>query len=490
MSLFQRAFLYVTRKRAKTAILFLLLTVIATLVLSGAAIKGAVKTAQLNVRQALGGIFTMRQNTSDSSKWESQKVGDFGYQSFYMGKQLSVGLADMIMDKVKGIRGYNASAISYVVAANAQGKVLELLESENGDGGLGGILGSYGDFASTVTTFADTNTEFDSYFTGGYLELVEGRHITYQDKDKVMLSKVLAELNGLTIGDKLILRMSEFKASMTGKDVEKTRVEVEIVGLFHATAKSSTMLSNWSMDNALYTTMDVVGQVRPEVLKERYEKINFYVNDPAKLPEIVKQVNALPDIDPTDFVVDVDTGDADAVMKPLENMDRLVSILVLLVVMVGAAVLYLVLSGRIKERTSESGILLSLGLSRKNIVCQYLAEVVLIAVFAFAFSIFTSGIVARGAGERLIDYTVAKQEQEGNGEGVGTIVDGSTIVNSSDFAPVFERNETLTKIEVNIPISGIWILYGAGTGIIFLSVLAAGLPVMRMKPREILALMS
>ena len=67
MSLFQRAFLYVTRKRAKTAILFLLLTVIATLVLSGAAIKGAVKTAQLNVRQALGGIFTMRQNTSDSS---------------------------------------------------------------------------------------------------------------------------------------------------------------------------------------------------------------------------------------------------------------------------------------------------------------------------------------------------------------------------------------------------------------------------------------
>ncbi len=85
---------------------------------------------------------------------------------------------------------------------------------------------------------------------------------------------------------------------------------------------------------------------------------------------------------------------------------------------------------------------------------------------------------------------MAKQEQEGNGEGVGTIVDGSTIVNSSDFAPVFERNETLTKIEVNIPISGIWILYGAGTGIIFLSVLAAGLPVMRMKPREILALMS
>ncbi|MDE7327131.1 MAG: ABC transporter permease [Lachnospiraceae bacterium] len=490
MSLFQRAFLYVTRKRAKTAILFLLLAVIATLILSGIAIKGAVQTAQLNVRQALGGIFTMRQNTSDSSKWKSQAVGNYGYQSFYTGEQLTVGLADTIVDKVGGIRGYNASATAYVVAANAQGKVLTLLESESDDGGLGGLLGSYGDFGSTVTTFADTDTEYDSYFTGGYLELVEGRHITYQDTDKVMLSKELAEQNGLKLGDKLILRMSEFKASMTGEDVEKTQVEVEIAGLFHATAKSSTMLSNWSMDNALYTTMDVLGRVRPNVLTEGYEKINFYVDDPAELPEIVKKVRSLPNIDPTDFVVDMDTGDVDAVMKPLTNMDRLVSTLILLVVVVGGAVLYLVLAGRVRERTNESGILLSLGLSRKNIVCQYLAEAVFIAVFAFAFSIVTSGLVARSAGTRLLDYTVAKEAQEGDGEGFGTSVDGSTIVNSSDFAPVFERNETLTEIQVDMPASGIWLLYGAGTGIIFLSVLAAALPVLRMKPREIFARMN
>lgn len=288
MSLFYRAFLYVTRKRTKTAILFLLFVVTSTLVLSGVAIKDAVQTAQLNVRQALGGIFTMRQNTSDSSKWQTQAVGDYGYQSFYTGEQLSVKLAETIVEKVSGIRGYNATATAYVVAANVQGETLTLLESES-DGGLGGFLGSYGDFASTVTTFADTNTEFDSYFTGGYLELVEGRHITYQDKGKVLLSKELAEQNGLKIGDKLLLHMSEFKASMTGEEVKETQVEVEIVGLFHATAKSSTILSNWSMDNALYTTMDVLGRVRPNILTEGYEKINFYVNDPAELEEIVKK---------------------------------------------------------------------------------------------------------------------------------------------------------------------------------------------------------
>lgn len=193
----------------------------------------------------------------------------------------------------------------------------------------------------------------------------------------------------------------------------------------------------------------------------------------------------LPDINPTDFVVDMDTGDADAVMKPLANLDKLVSILVLLVVVVGATVLYLVLTGRVKERAKESSILLSLGLSRKNIVCQYLAEVVFIAVFAFAFSIFTSAAVARTAGAKLLDYTAAQKEQEE--EGFGTSIDGDTIVNSNDFVPVFERKERLTRIQVEIPKSGILLLLGAGFGIILLSVLAAGLPVLRMKPREILA---
>ncbi len=489
MSLFRRAFLYVTRKRGKSAILFLLLAVVATLVLSGVAIRDALQTAQLNVRQALGGVFTMRQNTNDSSKWESRAVGNYGYQSWYTGEQLTEALADTIVGKVEGIRGYNATMTNYAVAANAQGETLELIESGE-DGGMGALLSSYGDFGSTVTTYADTNTEFDSYFTGGYLELAQGRHVTSADGNAVMLSTELAELNGLKLGDKIILHMSELSASTRGIDVSQTKVEAEIVGLFHATAKSSAMFSNWSMENAIYTTMDVMRRVRPDSAEESYEKIHFYVNDPAKLREIVGQVNALPDIDPTDFIVEADTGSADAVGKPLENTDRLVCVLVLLVVLVGAAVLYLVLAGRIKERVHESGILLSLGFSRKNIICQYLAEALLIAVFAFAFSVLASGFVAKSAGARLLDYTMA-EEEGGQDVGMpGTKVEDGMIVNSDDFVPVFQGHGNLTEIKVDIRTPSILLLYGAGFGIIFLSVLAAALPVLRMKPREIFAKMS
>lgn len=489
MSLFYRALAYIVRKRGKSISLFLLLLVIATLVLSGVAIKDAAQTAQLNVRQALGGVFTMEQNRSDSGKWESKAVGSYGEQSWYTGKQLSEEIADTIMEKVEGIRGYNATATSYVVAANSAGETLELLESDSEEG-MNGLLGSYGDFNTTVTAYASTNTSFDSYFTGGYLELADGRHVTSEDQNSVMISKELAELNGLNVGDKLILHMSEFKASMVGVDPEETKMEVEIVGLFHATAKSSAMLSNWSMDNSVYTTMNVVRHVRPDTPDEGYEKINFYANDPAELEHIVKQVRALPDIDTEDFIVQSDSSNVDSVMEPLKNMNHLVSVLIVLILLVGAAILCLILSIRIKERVRESGILLSLGFSKKHIVCQYLTEIIVIAIASFTLSVFTSGAVANTIGNQLLDYTMVDAATENSSDAPGTNIDGTAIVGSDDFAPEFQGRGNLTEIEVAIKPAAIFTLYGVGILIICFSVMMAALPVLRMKPREILSQMS
>ena len=490
MSFFYRAFRYITRKTGRSILLFLTLLATSTLILSGIAVKDATQTAQLNVRQALGGVFTMEQNTSDPSKWQSREVGGFGYQSWYTGEQLTETLADLVLEKVEGIRGYNASAVIYIVAADSKGKTLELIQSE--DDGLSALLSSYGDFNSTVSTYASTNTEFDSYFTGGLLELTEGRHINSKnDESAVIISEELAELNGLKVGDKLILHISEFKASMSNIDFEKTKKEVEIVGLFHATAKSSAALSNWSMDNAIYTTMNVAAHVRPDTLDEGYEKICFYVSDPAELESIAEKVKKLPDIDPSDFIIKCDSSSVDSVSKPLSNMNDLISVLIVSVLAVGAVILYLILSARVKERVHESGILLSLGFSKGNIVGQYLTEAIVIAAAAFLLSVFASGAVAKAAGDRLIEYTMSESsDSAGGSDKLGTNVDGGVIVGSDDFAPKFEGNGKLTEIEVCIKPEAVAILFAAGLSVVVVSVIAAALPVLMMKPKEILSKMS
>lgn len=490
MNLFYRAFLYVTRKTIKSLTLFLILLVISTLVLSGVAIKDAAGTAALNVRQALGGIFTLQQNTSDPGKWVSTPVGNAGSQSYYSGEPLTEELAERIMAGITGISGYNATYTNYTVPLNAEGKILELLESEDNGNGLGALMAGSGDFNSTVSTIAATNTAYDSYFAGGYIELVEGRHFTTVDKNSAIVSSELAQLNNLNVGDKITLRMSEYKASMMGIDASKTKVEVTIVGLFRATAKSTTSLSNWSMDNSIFTTLEVVKTARPDMGDESFERIQFYVNDPGEIDHIVRDVKKLPDFDPTDFIVSVDSSNVDAVMEPLANMNRLISILILLVLVVGAAIVCLVLSIRIKERIHESGVQLALGISKKNIVAQYLTEVCMIAVLAFSLSTITSGFVAKTVGNQLLDYTISESAQSPITKTPGTNMDGEIFLGSSDFAPEFEGSNPLTKIEVEVEPVMVAGMFGVGFLMICAAVMIATAPVLRMKPREILSKMS
>lgn len=490
MNLFHRAFAYVTRKITKSLLLFLILLVIATLTLSGVAIKDATATAALNVRQALGGIFTLQQNTSDPSKWVSNAVGSFGTQSYYGGEPLTVELAERIMSGAKGISGYNATYTNYTVPLNADGEILELIESDDNGSGYGALLAGFGDFNSTVSTIAATNTVYDSYFAGGYIALVEGRHFTTEDENPAIISAELAELNGLRVGDKITLRMSEYKASLMGIDAGKTKIAVTIVGLFRATAKSTTTLSNWSMDNSIFTTLEVIKTARLDMSDESFERIQFYVNDPGEIDRIVQDVKNLPDLDPTDFIVSVDSSNADAVMEPLTNMNRLVSILIVLVLVVGAAILCLVLSIRVKERVHESGVQLALGLRKGTIVAQYLTEVLIIAVLAFSLSTFTSGFVARTVGNGLLDYTVSDTVQSSTSGTLGTTIDGQTFLGSSDFAPEFAGGNPLTKIEVEVAPVMVAGMFGIGFIIICAAVMLAATPVLRMKPREILSQMS
>lgn len=96
MSFFHRALLYVVRKRVRSLLLLLICLGVGTLALSGSAIREATQTAQLNVRQALGGVFTLQQNTSDPDQWVTNDVESYGSTAYYGGTPLTEELAARI----------------------------------------------------------------------------------------------------------------------------------------------------------------------------------------------------------------------------------------------------------------------------------------------------------------------------------------------------------------------------------------------------------
>ena len=69
MGFIKRAFLYVAKKRGKSALLFIILLVMATFVLTGLSIEKATRATQDNLRYALGGDFEMAPDYSENNPY-------------------------------------------------------------------------------------------------------------------------------------------------------------------------------------------------------------------------------------------------------------------------------------------------------------------------------------------------------------------------------------------------------------------------------------
>ena len=99
-----------------------------------------------------------------------------------------------------------------------------------------------------------------------------------------------------------------------------------------------------------------------------------------------------------------------AAAAPLEKYQSLITTVLILIVAVSIVVLSLILTMWAKSRVHETGVLLSVGIRKTAIIGQYLAEVLLIAVFAFGLSFFPSNLIAGQIGNSLLQARCSLQK--------------------------------------------------------------------------------
>ena len=130
----------------------------------------------------------------------------------------------------------------------------------------------------------------------------------------------------------------------------------------------------------------------------------------------------------------------------------------------------------------RQGVLLSLGLSKFNVISQYILEVMLIACLSFSLSFLTSDKLAQSIGNSMIKQaqrqTLQQQNQELGGMNLGA--DANTSVTS----------KTIDAIDIKISKQELLEVAALGSVIIVLSVIGASSYIVRLKPKEILSKMS
>ena len=459
----KRAFFYTTRKRGKTLILLLTLFVISTFVLTGLSILAAADQSALSLRQSVGGSIKLELDKDNRQNWTYQQ-GVGGTMVGYTGTPITDADIEKVMS-VKGIRSYNGVGDGSVFAID-----------------FSFISGfSFGPGSDYSRLPSVSNSEYFNYFRRGAFKLVEGRHITPEDDHVVLISTALAERNALKLGDTITVQCCYDAGGYPN-------VTLKIVGIYKSTMDDGGFTTT-STDkrNRLIIDHKAMQEIMMHDVIQYDNGVEFFVDDPRDIDKIAAQIQKL-DLDWSCFKLTVDNTAYEAVASSLTAMQNMVTGLIIGIVIVSIGILALILNMWIKQRTHETGILLSIGVSKIKIVAQYILETLMIAVIAFGLSYFSSGAIAQGTSNLLFSQVAETQPIPE----IETPDDGTEYLDiTGQYIPYDTSNMVAPdSIEVHVTAEHLLWVYLLGMAICTAAVVLASLPVVKMKPKNILSQMS
>ena len=356
----KRAGAYLVRKKIRTGILFFIMMLITAAVL-----------AVLSMQESTGKVQTKLLELSNSGFQIESLLQDGNIEQ----KKLSQ------VEQVEGVKDaqYGFDGIGQLEDA----KAVEREQAVQLDqGNMGELVGYHG-----VTS---SNQELN--FASGALNLKEGRALTKDDSGKVLVHEELAKENNWTVGSKIKLKNFQ-NGDATANSKEVT---VEIVGIFNGKlSEQSTGLTSDLTENRIYmdykTSQSLIGKDESNAIVHR---AIFTVKDPSKLEEVISRVKELP-LKWDSMQLSKNEQVFEQVASPIQNFKSLMTLLTSSVFVLAVIVLFLILLFTLRERIHEFGILMSVGISRKEIIAQILLELYTVAATSSIFALMLGIFVAK-----------------------------------------------------------------------------------------------
>lgn len=449
----KRAGLYLLRKKGKAISVFLLIMVVSTFLISCFLLLNASEKLASDIRQSIGAAFYLRASTGVVSNENGEMTVTENH----------IRITD---NEIKQIQ--SCGDIAYHNPINygyAKGEQLAFIHGEKHteDNNMGQIISLH--YSALETGFVDE-----------VLFLKAGRHITEADTNSILISSAVASANDLSVGDKIVLSSSELgEADGEYIDVwsgERKKTEVMIVGIYDILqADANITATAGRQENRIYASIDVLTQLGASEPSVYTGEVGFYVTDPRALDEIVSKVQQIERIDWETHFIRTNDFQYSKIADGLLSLGDLIKILLVCVSVVSAAILTLILTLRIRGRIPEAGILLGAGISKQEIIKQFLLEVMIVTAAAFLFSYAASFGISHSLGNHLL------ADFQPNLINAATLENGMNDVGYIDSYLTLGVGKTL-------------LIYGCQFIIVVLSVLLSSASILKLKPREILTKMS
>ena len=342
MRFYQLAFRYLCRKKSKTFILLLVLLFINSMILGSYMILHATEDSRITMQEKMGTKAVLEVKGSDRfiTENEVREIRD--------------------MD---GVISVNRMADSAVYPVNFNPITNSDSEEENN---------------WKVTLLSYDELERDSAFSDLRYRLMKGDMITEGSGKGAVINFVLADANGLEIGDEL--EVGTETGSVTN---------VKIIGVFVAGSERNQM-----------DTLPAVNRIENQIFIDNesykglfdnagYRKIAVYTKKPDQIDVLVQELK--------DFLGSrVEITTADILYRQLEvPLNRIVRVMILMLVFTlaaGVTITSILLCMWMRSRKREIAVFISMGKRKVDIIMQFFMETAVV----FCLSVFGAFVIGSG----------------------------------------------------------------------------------------------
>ncbi len=345
MKFHQLAFRYLCRKKSKTFILLLVLLFINSMILGSYMILRATEDSRIAMQEKMGtkAVLEVKESSQFITEDEVRAIRD--------------------MD---GVVYVNRLAISTVYPVNFNPVTNSDSEEENN---------------WKVTLLSYDDLERDSAFSDLRYRLMKGNMITEGSEKGAVVNFVLADANGLEIGDEMEV------GTETG-----SVINVKVIGVFVAGGERNQMdtlpavnrIENQIfIDNESYTGLsDNAG----------YHKIAVYTKNPDQIDALVQELE--------DYLgkrVEITTADIlyRQLEVPLNRIVRVMKLMLIFTLAAGVTITSLLLCMWMRSRKREIAVFISMGKRKTDIFMQVFTETAIV----FCLSVFGACVIGSGMAE-------------------------------------------------------------------------------------------
>ena len=332
----KNAVAYVFRKRTRTALIFLILTLILAVIYAGFSIM---KTSE-KMTNAINSA------NDFGVKIRSLKSETFNAESF-----------DLIDSKLGAEKIFQYEGVAEI----KNGEVVtgeQMVMREDLPGYLGNVV--------ALQAVSDMGKE--PLLRSEVFKIIEGKNIAREEIGKVLVHEALAKKNQWKIGDKVSLKILG----------EEKELELLIQGIFSGKKQEKyTGMSSDFSENMMFTDYATMAQIFGK--KKLVTSLKILVADSEKLAFLKTELNKK-SVQPEDYEVIEEENQFSEMVESLDMVRQMIFMMIMAVIGAGIIVLSLVLILWVRERMYEIGILLAIGRSKMKIVGQFILELILISL--------------------------------------------------------------------------------------------------------------